>query len=122
MNATKTFIKIALFIFIVMLCLFLSPSTWFAAQPILQTGPIGVTGSNGTNGTNGINGIDGINGTNGKNGHDGLDGMSFNWVIEGATQIIFRNVSCAKNQRITSLDATVENNSVAYLDLICEDI
>jgi hypothetical protein len=113
MKAIKEIVRTLVIISVIWLLLFTSG---YSAESKIQTGATGVSGINGTNG------LDGTNGTNGRNGNDGLDGENFIWIIEGATQIIFRNVSCAKNQRIASLDATVENNTVAYLDLICENI
>ena len=119
MKAMKEIVRTLVIISVIWLLLFTSG---YSAESKIQTGATGVSGINGTNGLDGTNGSNGTNGTNGRNGNDGIDGENFTWIIEGATQIIFRNVSCAKNQRISSLDATVENNTVAYLDLICENI
>lgn len=115
MKAIKEIVRVLVIISVIWLLLF---TNGYSAKPEIQTG---LTGVSGLNGTNGVDGTNGTNGTNGRNGYDGLDGVNLTWIIEGATQIIFRDLSCAENQRIASLDATVENNSVAYLDLICED-
>ena len=119
MKAIKEIVRTLVIISVIWLLLFTSG---YSAESKIQTGATGVSGLNGTNGLDGTNGTNGTNGINGRNGTDGLDGENITWLIEGASQIIFRNVSCAKNQRIVSLDATVENHSVAYLDFICENI
>jgi len=116
MKAIKEIVRTLVIISVIWLLLLTSG---YSAESKIQTGATGVSGLNGTNGLDGTNGT---NGTNVRNGTDGLDGENITWLIEGASQIIFRNVSCAKNQRIVSLDATVENHSVAYLDFICENI